>query len=61
MKTKTFDCIEMKRKAAERIYEETKDFTLEQRIAYWQQKSDAFLRKQQERKCEVEVDQTAKT
>ena len=57
---KTFDCVEMKRKAAERIYEETKDFTVEQRIAYWQQKNDAFLQKQKERKGEVEAEQPVK-
>lgn len=50
MKTKTFDCVEMKRKAAQRINEETKDFSLDQRIAYWQKKSDEFLEKQKERK-----------
>jgi hypothetical protein len=32
MKTKTFDCVEMKRRAGERIYDETKDLTLEQTI-----------------------------
>ena len=50
MKPKTFDCIEMKRKASLRIYEETKDMSFEQEVAYWQQKSDEFLRKQEERK-----------
>jgi hypothetical protein len=54
---KTFDCVEMKRKAALRIYEETKNLSLDQRIAYWQQKSDEFLRKQQERKDSVQVNQ----
>ena len=50
MKTKTFDCVEMKHKASLRIYEDTKNLSLDQRIAYWQQKSDEFLKKQQERK-----------
>lgn len=47
---KTFDCVEMKRKAAERIYEETKDMSLKERTAYWQKKNDAFLQKHDERK-----------
>ena len=50
MKTKTFDCVEMKRSAALRIYEETKDLSLEDREAYWRGKSDAFLEKQEARK-----------
>ena len=50
MKTKTFDCVEMKRKAASRIYEETKNLSLEEREAYWQRKSEEFLRKQEARK-----------
>jgi hypothetical protein len=50
MKTKTFDCVEMKRKAALRIYEETKDLSLEDREAYWRRKNDAFLAKQEARK-----------
>jgi hypothetical protein len=49
MKAKTFDCVEMKRKAALRIYEETKNMSLEQRQSYWQRKSDEFLKKQRER------------
>jgi len=49
MKAKTFDCVEMKRDAALRIYEETKHMSLEQRQSYWQRKSDEFLKKQRER------------
>ena len=55
MKTKTFDCVEMKRKAALRIYDETKNLSLDQRIDYWQQKSNEFLRKQQERRDSVQI------
>ncbi len=46
MKTKTFDCVEMKRRAAERIYQETKDLTLEQKTEYWQRRSEEFRREQ---------------
>ena len=50
MKAKMFDCVEMKREAALRIHEETKNMSLEQRQSYWQRKSDEFLKKQRERK-----------
>ena len=39
MKTKTFDCIEMKRQGSQRIYEAIKDMTIEQKIAYWREQS----------------------
>ena len=47
-KTKSFDCIEMKRRGAQRIYEATKDMTLEQELAYWRERSRQF-REEQER------------
>ena len=34
-KTKSFDCVEMMDRGALRIYEETKDMTLEEELAYW--------------------------
>jgi hypothetical protein len=48
MKTKTFDCVEMKRRGAQRIYEATKDLTFDQEVAYWQERSRQF-REEQER------------
>jgi len=36
-KTKTFDCVEMKRQAALRIHAETKGMTIEEELAYWKQ------------------------
>ena len=44
MKTKTFDCVEMKRKGAARIYEERKDMTMEELIEYWRKQSADFLK-----------------
>ncbi len=44
---KTFDAIEMKRQGALRIYEETKDMSLDQQLAYWR-KHDEELRRLQE-------------
>jgi hypothetical protein len=48
MKTKTFDCVEMKRQGALRIHEATKNMTFEQKVAYWQAQSQQF-REEQER------------
>ncbi len=48
MKTKTFDCVEMKRRGAARIHQRTKDLTVEQKIDYWGQRSEEF-RTEQER------------
>jgi hypothetical protein len=42
MKTKTFDCVEMERQGAERIYEATKALSFEQKVAYWQRQSRQF-------------------
>jgi hypothetical protein len=41
---KTFDCVEMKRRGAERIHEATKGLTLEQKIDYWRRQSEQFRR-----------------
>lgn len=42
MKTKTFDCVEMKRRGAARIHERLKNMTLQQKIDYWHWRSQAF-------------------
>jgi len=36
MKTKTFDCVEMKRRGAAQIHEETKNLSFDEKVAYWQ-------------------------
>lgn len=38
-KKKSFDCVEMMHQAALRIYEETKDMTEEEELAYWERKN----------------------
>lgn len=42
MKAKRFDCLEMKRRGAERIYEKTKDMTPEEKLAYWSRRDEEF-------------------
>lgn len=48
MKTKTFDCVEMKRQGAARIHEALKDFTLEQKIEYWRKRSAEFRKEHEQ-------------
>ncbi len=54
MKTKTFDCVEMKRQGALRIHEQLKGMTVEQQIAYWRQRSEEFRREQEDLPNEME-------
>ena len=36
---KSFDCVEMKHRAQDRIYEETKGLTHDQLVAYWEERN----------------------
>ncbi|MGQ9650404.1 MAG: hypothetical protein ACUVXJ_09865 [Phycisphaerae bacterium] len=47
MKTKTFDCVEMKRRGAERVRQRLAGMTIEQEIEYWRQRSEQFQRDQE--------------
>jgi len=42
-KTKTFDCVEMMHREALRIYEETKDMSVEEELAHWRQRHTQAL------------------
>ena len=44
--TKDFDCVEMKRRGAERVHRETSAMTTEEELAYWQRGTEE-LRSQQ--------------
>jgi len=46
-KKKDFDCVDMQDQAALRIYEETKDMTIEEELAYWRRVGEAWDREQQ--------------
>ena len=50
MKTqkKTFDCVEMKRRGAARVYEKLKDLSLEQQVEYWLMRNEEMLRERDE-------------
>jgi hypothetical protein len=47
MTTKTFDCVEMKRRGAEALRQRLAGMTLEQEIEFWRQRSEEFEREQQ--------------
>ena len=40
-RTKDFDCIEMKRKGARKVYEATRSMTPAEEFNYWRQRTDA--------------------
>ena len=42
MKTKTFDCVEMKRRGSLEVYETVKSMTVEEEIVYWRDTTDAL-------------------
>ncbi len=46
-KRKTFDCVEMQHRGGEKIQEETKGMTLEQKLDFWQRRSQELRRRQQ--------------
>jgi hypothetical protein len=46
MKTKTFDCVEMKRRGAEHVYSIIKDMTAAEEIAYWRKRTQELREEQ---------------
>jgi hypothetical protein len=48
MKSKEFDCVEMKRRGAERVVAETAGMTPEQELEYWRLATEALEREQRE-------------
>ncbi|MYA21732.1 MAG: hypothetical protein F4Z30_02610 [Gemmatimonadetes bacterium] len=48
MKTKkAFDCVEMKRRGAERIHDQIANMTIEEQLVFWQKRTE-LLRKHQQ-------------
>jgi len=52
MKAKTFDCVEMKHRGAEKVREQTKDMTQEQELAFWRERSCILKQRQARAKGE---------
>lgn len=44
MKTKTFDCVEMKNEIQERVTDKTRSMTSEEELAYYRQETARFQR-----------------
>lgn len=49
MTTKTFDCVEMKRKGAEALMKRLEGMTREQELAFWKAETDALIEFKKER------------
>lgn len=49
MTTKTFDCVEMKRRGGEYVHALTAGMTLEEKIEYWRKRSEEYRKEWSER------------
>ena len=58
MKTKTFDCVEMKRRGAERLRQRLAGMTLEEEIEFWRQRSEQFERDQDRMRTEAGIERS---
>jgi len=47
MKKKAFDCVEMKRRGADKVREQIQNMTPEQELEFWQRKTEALRRRQE--------------
>jgi len=54
MKAKTFDCVEMKRIASQKIYNTVKDMTIEQELIYWRDNTIKLRGRIDDQKCNAE-------
>jgi hypothetical protein len=50
MKTKTFDCVEMKRRGAELVRRQLKGKTFDEQLEYWQKGTDRLKKLQRQAK-----------
>lgn len=47
-KNKTFDCVAMKKKGGALIYNQTKNMTFEEKVEYWEKRSEEFKQLREE-------------
>ena len=52
MKAKTFDCVEMKHRGAEKVREQIGSMTPEQELAFWRERSRILRQRQESAKGE---------
>jgi len=50
MKTKTFDCVQMKRQGAERVMKQLEGKSLQEQLEYWQKGTEDLKKLQQKLK-----------
>ena len=48
MKTKTYDCVEMKHQGAQRVQQQTQGMTSEEEVEFWRARHEELLRLQAE-------------
>ena len=53
MKAKTFDCVTMKHRGAEKVRERTKGMALEQELTFWRERSRILRQRQKKAKGAV--------
>ena len=56
MKTKTFDCLEMKRQGAEKVQQELAGMTLEEEIAFWRNGTEELKQRQKQVRAAGEIE-----
>lgn len=54
MKTKTFDCVEMKHRGAEQLKEKIDRLTVQQELAFWAERSSELKQRQATAKAQIE-------
>jgi hypothetical protein len=54
MKTKDFDCVEMKRRGAEILYKKLKTMTPEEQLAYWKASTEELKQMQRISKSHIQ-------
>ena len=53
MKKKTFDCVEMMHKGAERVRQQVEGMTMEEELAYWRRQTEALRLLKREVEAEI--------
>jgi len=48
MKTKTIDCVEMKKRGSIKIWEQLKDMTLDEELSFWKSRNDVSQKERKE-------------
>lgn len=55
MTKKLFDCVEMKRRGAENVRQQTQNMTPEQELEFWQKKTEALRSRQEKIKASAQT------